>query len=150
MFGAASRVAGERLNRVAQQLLLFGALLGGRAGYCAADQPGVVSGAHGRVMMLYLSQPIGARGASRIYGLRLQQATAPPTLSNAAPSPMSHERDIVDLQVRHYSDIRVEFGQRVTWNVGRSECGPSGAQSSMAIRLPGPTLSTAAVARAQP
>jgi hypothetical protein len=141
-------VAGYRPSRVAQQLLLFGALLGGRAGICAADQPGMVPGAHGRVMMLYLSQPIGAQGASRIYGLRLQQAT--PMQAAGVPTAMSHQRDIVDLQVRRYSDIRVEFGQRVTWNIGRSEFGPTGAHSSMAIRLPGPTLSTPAVARALP
>jgi len=133
---------------MAQQLLLCGALLGGRAGYCAADQPGMVAGAHGRVMMLYLSQPIGSRGASRIYGLRLQQPT--PMQSAGVPTVMSHQRDLIDLQVRRYSDIRVEFGQRVTWNVGRSEFGPSGAQSSMPIRLPGPTLSTPIVARALP
>jgi hypothetical protein len=66
------------------------------------------------------------------------------------PTAMSHERDIVDLQVRRFSDVRVEFGQRVTWNVGRSEFGPTGAQASMAIRLPGPTLSSGAVARALP
>ena len=141
-------MAGYTPNRVAQQLLLFGALLGGRAGYCAADQPGMVAGAHGRVMMLYLSQPIGARGASRIYGLRLQQAA--PMQAAGVPIAMSHQRDIVDLQVRRYSDIRVEFGQRVTWNVGRSEFGPTGAQSGMAIRLPGPTLSSVAVARPLP
>jgi hypothetical protein len=148
MFEPAGRVTGYRPTRVAQQLLLLGALLGGRAEYCAADQPGMVQGAHGRVMMLYLSQPIGARGASRIYGLRLQQAA--PMQAAGVPTAMSHERDIVDLQVRRYSDVRVEFGQRVTWNVGRSEFGPTGAQSGMAIRLPGPTLSTAAVARALP
>lgn len=141
-------MAGYRRNRAARQVLLFVALLGGSTGYCAADQPGIVAGTHGRVMMLYLSQPIGAHGAGRIYGLRLQQAA--PMQAAGVPTLMSHQRDIVDLQVRRYSDIRVEFGQRVTWNVGRSEFGPSGAQPSMAIRLPGPALSTAAVARALP
>jgi hypothetical protein len=133
---------------MAQQLLLCGALLGGRAGYCAADQPGMVPGAHGRVMMLYLSQPIGSRGASRIYGLRLQQPT--PMQSAGMPTVMSHQRDLIDLQVRRHSDIRIEFGQRVTWNIGRSEFGPSGAQSSMAIRLPAPAPSTPIVALALP
>jgi hypothetical protein len=141
-------VAGYRPTKMAQHLLLCGALLGGRAGVCAAEQPGMVPGAHGRVMMLYLSQPIGSRGASRIYGLRLQQPT--PMQAAGVPTVMSHQRDLIDLQVRRYSDIRVEFGQRVTWNVGRSEFGPSGAQSSMAIRLPAPTLAAAAVARPLP
>src|SRR5580692_3035105 len=101
MFGPGTGVAGYRPTKMAQHLLLCGALLGGRAGVCAAEQPGMVPGAHGRVMMLYLSQPIGSRGASRIYGLRLQQPT--PMQAAGVTTVMSHQRDLIDLQVRRYS-----------------------------------------------
>lgn len=149
-------------TRVILQLLLFSALLF-RALVClAADRLGTVPAAHGPLMMLYISQPLAARGASRICGLRLDQQSPVPTQSapmpEAAPSVMTGaipgagpgQRQIVDLQIRRYADVRVEFGRRVTWNIGRHEFGLSGNQPSMAIRLPMPAMPSAAVARALP
>jgi hypothetical protein len=46
--------------------------------------------------------------------------------------------------------VRVEFGQRVTWNVARHELGLSANQPSMALRLPAPLVPTPTVARSLP
>ena len=137
-------------TRVVQQLLLFSALLF-RALLCpAADGLGIAPAAHGPQMMLYIKQPLGASGAGRIYGLRLEQMASTPTLAAAGPMATTGRREIVDLQIRRYSDVRVEFGRRLIWNVGRQEFGLSANQPSMAIRLPARATSTAIAARAPP
>lgn len=137
-----------------QQLLLCNALLLRIELAPAADQLTSVPGAHGPLMMLYLRQPLGVAGASRVYGLRLQQQSQPQlqpgSLAGAMPAALPRQHDIVDLQIRRYADVRVEFGQRMTWNLGRREFGLSASQSSMAIRLPGPAPATPMVARAPP
>ena len=141
-------------TRVVRQLLLFSGLLF-RALVCpAADGLQTAPTAHGPLMMLYIRQPLGAHGASRVYGLRLEHQASVPTqlaaLPGAMPGAMPGQREIVDLQIRHYSDVRVEFGRRVTWNIGRHEFGLSANQPSMAIRLPMQAMPTAVVAHALP
>jgi hypothetical protein len=100
----------------------------------------VAPGAHGPVMMLYVRQPLGTRGAARVYGLRVDQqgGTRPQAgaMVDTATSAMPGQRSIVDLQFRHASDMRVEFGRHVTWNVARREFGLTASQPSMALRLP--------------
>jgi hypothetical protein len=63
---------------------------------------------------------------------------------------MPGQRSIVDLQIRRASDIRVEFGRHVTWNVARREFGLSASQPSMALRLPESQAPAAVVARSLP
>jgi hypothetical protein len=151
-------VASLPATRVVRQLLLFSGLLF-RALVCpAADGLQTAPTAHGPLVMLYIRQPLGAHGASRVYGLRLEHQASVPTQPAALPGAMpgtmagtmAGQREIVDLQIRHYSDVRVEFGRRVTWNIGRHEFGPSANQPSMAIRLPMPAMPTAVVAHALP
>jgi hypothetical protein len=142
-------VASLRTTRVVQRLLLSSGLLCWAPVCPAADGLETVPAAHGPLMMLYVKQPLGARGATRIWGLRLEQAAPSPTqpaaLMGATPgSSMSatpNQRDIVDLQIRRSSDVRLEFGRRVTWNIGRREFGLTANQPSMALRLlqPAPT-----------
>lgn len=141
-------------TRVVRQLLLFSGLLF-RALVCpAADGLQTAPTAHGPLVMLYIRQPLGAHGASRVYGLRLEHQASVPTQPAALPGTMAGtlpgQREIVDLQIRHYSDVRVEFGRRVTWNIGRHEFGLSANQPSMAIRLPMQAMPTAVVAHALP
>ena len=131
---------------VTQQLPVAALLL--RAVACpAADGVTSVPSAHGPIMMLYIRQPIGA-GASRIYGLRLDQMASTPTLAATGPAAVTGSRGILDLQFRNITDIRVEFGRRVTWNLGRRELGPSGNSPGMPIPLTAPALSKAIAARA--
>ena len=151
-------MASLRTTRVVQRLLLSSGLLCGAVVCPAADGLETVPSPHGPLMMLYLKQPLGARGATRIWGLRLEQAAPSPTqpaaLVGAMPgsptSAMPNQREIVDLQIRHSADVRLEFGRRVTWNIGRREFGLTANQPSMALR---PLLQPApadVVARALP
>jgi hypothetical protein len=147
-------VTGSSASRVFEQLLLFSGLLGWALVCRAADAISAVPGAHGPQMMLYIKQPLGARGATRVYGLRLEQmaTSATPTapMPGALPGELARQREIVDLQIRHDSDVRLEFGRRATWNIGRHEFGPSGNQPGMTIRLPMAVQPTPALARALP
>jgi hypothetical protein len=129
-------VTGTSATRVFQQLLLVSGLLGWALVCPAADAISAVPAAHGPQLMLYIKQPLGARGAPRVYGLRIERLATPPTLPTPAAIVSIGRREIVDLQIRHYSDVRVEFGRRVTWNVGRQEFGLTANQSNMAMRLP--------------
>jgi hypothetical protein len=111
----------------------------------------VAPSAHGPLMMLYVRVPLGAHGAGRVYGLRVDQQSGTPPQAGAMAEPitsaMPARRSIVDLQMTRASDIRVEFGRRVTWNVVRRELSLSGNQPSMALRLPMPQAATPIVAR---
>ena len=146
-------MASFRSIHVVQQLLLFGSLMG-LVRVCPADGMSVVPSAHGPLMMLYVRQPLGARGAPRVYGLRVEQQGGTPPQAGAMVGPISSampgRRSIVDLQMTRASDLRVEFGRRVIWNVARREFGLSSNQSSMALRLPMPAAATASVARSLP
>jgi hypothetical protein len=146
-------VQSNRVTRVIQQLLLLGGLAG-VARVCPADGMAVAPSAHGPVMMLYVSQPLGTRGAARVYGLRLEQqgGTRPQAGATVGTvtSAMPGQRSIVDLQIRRTSDVSVEFGHRVTWNVARRELSLSGNQPSMALRLPAPVAAPPMVARSLP
>lgn len=146
-------MAGLPTTRVVQQLLLFGSLVG-LAQACPADGMSAVPSAHGPLMMLYVTVPLGARGAARVYGLRVDQQGGTPPQAGAMADPitsaMPGQRSIVDLQFRHASDLRVEFGRRVTWNVGRRELGLTANQPSMALRLPMAVATAPTVARSLP
>ena len=65
-------MASLRATRLLQQLLVCGGLVG-LARVCPADGMTAVPSPHGPLMMLYVRQPLGARGAARVYGLRLDQ-----------------------------------------------------------------------------
>ncbi|MFI4868010.1 MAG: hypothetical protein ACHQDD_01495 [Steroidobacterales bacterium] len=141
-------MAGRSATRLVPQQLLFAALLVRALACPAADGLTSVPSAHGPLMMLYIRQPLGA-GAARIYGLRLDQMSSTPTLAATGPGGVAGSRDILDLQFRNVADVRVEFGRRVTWNVGRREFGPSGnPPPGMAIPLTARALSNAVAARA--
>jgi hypothetical protein len=105
-------------------MLMVGALLPCAGIAFAADPAGSVAPPHGPMLMVYFTQPL-TRGASRVYGLRLDQvALAPQVVAATAPANglySSSPRSIIDLQIRHRTDVRVEFGDRVTWNMHRQE-----------------------------
>jgi hypothetical protein len=88
-----------------------------------AAEPGAVTPAHGPMLMLYISQPIGSTSASRVYGLRLHQVTQPVSAQGAQTSlyAASPQRSLIDLQVRRRTDVRLAFGERLTWDMERHE-----------------------------
>jgi hypothetical protein len=98
----------------------------------AAEPLTAIAPSHGPLLMLYVSQPLGAHGANRVYGLRLDQGaqpSTPPTSATASVYASSPRRSLVDLQIRREADVRIEFGQRVTWSVTRRELNLSGSPS---------------------
>ncbi|HWW21035.1 MAG TPA: hypothetical protein VNZ06_09545 [Steroidobacteraceae bacterium] len=109
-------------GRVIRRMLGMGALLTCAGTAFSAEPAGAVAPAHGPMLMIYVSQPLMS-GASRVYGLRLDQVAqivnAPITANGFyAASP---QRSLVDLQIRRRADVRLELGNRVTWNLRRRE-----------------------------
>jgi hypothetical protein len=107
-------------------LVVVGALMSAHAASVSAAEPaGAVAPAHGPMLMLYVSQPLMS-GTGRTYGLRLDQIAHVPQVASLqfavngfyAASP---QRSLVDLQIRRRADVRVEFGDRLTWNMRSRE-----------------------------
>ena len=92
---------------------------------------------HGPMLMFYVSQPLWSPGASRIYGLRLEQIAIHPLLQFGTFTAIGQPRSLVDLQLRSSADVRVEFGNRVTWDIRRREFNLSGYQHGMSAELIG-------------
>jgi len=112
----------HQMVRIDRQLLMLAVLLSGSAPVLAAEPIGAITPAHGPMLMLYVSQPIGNLGASRVYGLRLHQVSQSATTQSAsgfyAASP---QRSLLDLQVRRRTDVRLAVGEHLTWDVERRE-----------------------------
>jgi hypothetical protein len=122
--------------RVIRGILLSSALLPFAAPLHAAGPVGAVVPPHGPVFMLYISQPLGSRSASRVFGLRLSELAQPNPLPSASMlNASSSQRPLVDLQIRHQADVRVEFGQRLTWDVRRGEFALSGVRPPRAVEF---------------
>jgi hypothetical protein len=112
-------------GRVIGRVLALSALLSCSSELFAADPVGAVAPAHGPMLMVYVSQPL-LSGANRVYGLRLNQNALTAAQLNAPTSESSFyaaspQRSIVDLQIRRRADVRLAFGNRVTWNWGSRE-----------------------------
>jgi hypothetical protein len=92
------------------------------------------------MLMLYFSQPLGSH-ASPIYGLRLNQKAfvANVTSSAGAPIPPSPhsliDLQLRDVQMRRSPDLRVEFGDRVAWDLRRREFELSDNQATKPLQL---------------
>ncbi|HEX4377507.1 MAG TPA: hypothetical protein VHZ99_10200 [Steroidobacteraceae bacterium] len=120
-----------------RRFALTGLLVGGCASIIAGEPGGAVPSAHGPMLMLYISRPIGGRGSTPIYGLRLDQSSglAGNEFAPLAMQSTSRRRPLIDVQLSNVqlqrpADLRVEFGRRLTWDVRRREFSlPSTLQS---------------------
>jgi hypothetical protein len=93
----------------------------------AGDIVGFVPQHAGSQIMLYVSRPIGAaRGAvATTFGIRYERtrlASTDPAAQFFAP--LRH-RSIVELQLARGSTPRLQFGPKVTWDLGRRQLGPT-------------------------
>jgi hypothetical protein len=122
--------------RVIRGILLSSALSAFAAPLHAAGPVGAVAPPHGPIFMIYITQPLGSRSASRVFGLRLSELAQPNPLSSASMQygPVS-QRPLVDLQIRRQADVRVEFGQRLTWDLRRGEFALSGVGQPRAVEF---------------
>ena len=122
-------------NRFTSRILLSGVAMAAGAAACAGNIVGMAPTSSGRQIMLYVSQPLWSRGASlsRVYGLRIEEVRALPASPQSSVVGSLRRSVLVDLQIVPHSDIRVEFGKRVSWNFTHEAFGP---QSSLSIGLP--------------
>jgi hypothetical protein len=122
-------------NRFTSRILLSGVALAAGAAACAGDIVGMAPTSSGRQITFYVSQPLWSAGASssRVYGLRIEQVRALPASPQSSVVGSLRRSVLVDLRIVPHSDIRIEFGKRVTWNFTHEAFGP---QSSLSIGLP--------------
>ena len=122
-------------NRFTSRILLSGVAMAAGAAACAGNIVGMAPTSSGRQIMLYVSQPLWSRDASssRVYGLRIEEVRALPASPQSSVVGSLRRSVLVDLQIVPHSDIRIEFGKRVSWNFTHEAFGP---QSSLSIGLP--------------
>ena len=83
----------------------------------AAPPPGYAPAERETQLMLYVSMPFGSQHAVRSYGLRIDQASAPPVLPNSIPMGPLHRRELVNLMVTPQLRTQIAFGGRLTWDL---------------------------------
>ena len=106
---------------------LVGTLIGALgARFSAADPAGFVPRDGGSQFMLYVSRPLGLRGAAvNTFGLRYESASPGSTDPAARFCAPIHHRALIDLQLVRGATPRMLFGPRVTWDIGRRQLGPT-------------------------
>ena len=124
---------GRPTVRVLRKMVLLAALFPVAEPSFAGEPMTAMAPAHGPMLMFYFRQPLWSSGSSRVYGLRLEQTAIQPFVQSGTFSTIRQPRSLVDLQVRHNADFRVEFGQRVTWDMRRRDFGWSGYPMNPAL-----------------
>jgi hypothetical protein len=84
-----------------------------------------------------VSLPMGSRGSSSLprYGLRIGEFRKRPTTPQLVAIPPT-QRELVDLQIVAHSDVRIEFGRRLVWNITRQAFGTQSSQAALTIGVP--------------
>jgi hypothetical protein len=85
--------------------------------------------------MIYFRQFFGGAHPLRVYGLRLEQASLPPTSPAASLASLTRRRELVSLEFAPHTDTRLQFGRRVIWDVGRHEFAVGAMPSYNAFHL---------------
>jgi hypothetical protein len=91
----------------------------------------------GPQLMLHVTLPLSSHGRSSLprYGLRIGEfRKRPTTLQLVAVVPV--QRELVDLQIAAHSDVRVEFGRRLVWDIPHGAFGPQSSLATLAIGIP--------------
>jgi hypothetical protein len=98
-----------------------------------------VPAAHGPQIMLYVNAPLGTNGGGSLhwFGLKIEQLRTPPASPQLSEIPIQRS-PLVDLQLPAHSDLRVEFGRRLVWDIKRgtlaSRSSPAGPTIGVPIR----------------
>jgi hypothetical protein len=90
----------------------------------------------GPQIMLYVTLPLSSRSSSSrpLYGLRIGEFRQRPTTTQlVAKAPTL--RELIDIQIAGRSDVRMEFGRRLLWNITRGAFGRQ-SDSVLAIKVP--------------
>jgi len=67
-------------------------------------------------LLLYVSRPFGS-SAPRTWGLRLDQATAPPVDTASIRLGPLHRRELVNLMITPHVRTELQIGGRLTWDL---------------------------------
>lgn len=117
-------------------MLLGGASWASIRAFCAGNIVTAAPVSCGPQFMLYVTLPLGSRGSSSLprYGLRIGEFRKRPTTTQlVAVAPV--QRELIDLRIVA-SDVRVEFGRRLIWDVPRGGFGPQSTLATFAIGVP--------------
>jgi hypothetical protein len=127
-------------------LALVSTALAPAAPAAAADAAGFAPQYGGDQFMLYVSRAVGARRSSpSTFGIRFERATlvsSDPTAQCCVP--LRHHA-LVELQLTRGAAARVQFGNRVTWDLGRRQLAPT-AMFTRLWQLPNQTLTSSVLA----
>ena len=92
---------------------------------------------HGPQIMLYISQPLWSSGGSQPrFGLRIERLRMPPVSPQPAGMTAIQHTSLIDLQMQSHSDVRVEFGRRVVWDIRRGTLGSQAMADESVIGMP--------------
>jgi hypothetical protein len=86
--------------------------------------------------MLYMSLPLASHGSWSFprYGLRVGEFHKRPTTTQlVAAAPVQHE--LIDFRIVA-SDVGIEFGRRLVWDIPRGVFGPQSNPATVAIGVP--------------
>lgn len=122
--------------------LVASMLLGGASwvlirAFCADSVVTAAPVSCGPQFMLYVTLPLSSRGSSSLprYGLRIGEFRKRPiTTQLVAVAPV--QRELIDLGIVAHSDVRVEFGRRLVWDVPRGAFGSQSSLATFAIGVP--------------
>jgi hypothetical protein len=87
----------------------------------AAEVPGPSAPTQTRQVMIYFRQALGQRGASRVYGVRLEQATLPSSSPSAPLVSSVRRRELINLEIAPHADLHLAFGRRLIWDISRQQ-----------------------------
>jgi len=118
-------------------MLLGGVSMNAIPVWGAANGVYAVPADHGPQIMLHVSKPLGSDGSSlRLFGLRIESSRASPASPQpSAMVPIQH-RALIDLQIRGHSDVQVQFGRRLVWNLARGTVGAPFSPAGQTIGVP--------------
>ena len=126
-------MGGHYVPRTVAAMLIGVGAVGWDSTARAGDAPGFVPRVAGSQFMLYLSRPLGAgRGAgATTFAVRYERATPSSTDPGAQFfAPLRH-RSIVEFQFARGAAPRMQFGPRVTWDLGRGLLVPTALANAM-------------------
>jgi hypothetical protein len=118
-------------------VLLGGASMVSISGTGAGNAVSAAPVSCGPQLMLYVTVPLSSHGSSSLprYGLRIGEFRKRPTTPQLlAVAPV--QRELVDLQIVPHSDVRVEFGRRLVWDIQRGAFGRQSNLATLAIGVP--------------
>src|SRR5208282_3294994 len=86
----------------------------------AGDPVGNAPMLRGPQVMMYFQLPVGHSSQPlALYGLRIEQSRLQSVLSPTTLVATPYHQQLLDLQLRPHADMQLEFGRRVSWDVGR-------------------------------